>query len=66
MLVKPEERQYITAELIRLTTITGTEHQIKDRIAALFAAGCSEIAFRSSPGQQHATEDWGQLRRAFV
>jgi 5,10-methylenetetrahydromethanopterin reductase len=66
MFVKPEERPFITAELIRLTTITGTEKDIKDRLAALFAAGYSEIGFQIIPGQEHALEDWGRLRRAFV
>jgi 5,10-methylenetetrahydromethanopterin reductase len=66
MFVKPEERPYITAELIRLTTITGTEREIKDRVGALFAAGYSEIAFQIIPGQEHALEDWGRIRRAFV
>jgi 5,10-methylenetetrahydromethanopterin reductase len=66
MFVKPEERPFVTAELIRLTTITGTEKEIKDRIAALFAAGYSEIAIQIVPGQEHAIEDWGRLRRAFA
>jgi 5,10-methylenetetrahydromethanopterin reductase len=66
MFVKPEERPFITAELIRLTTITGSEKEIKDRIAALFAAGYSEIAFQIIPGQEHALEDWGRIRRAFA
>jgi 5,10-methylenetetrahydromethanopterin reductase len=66
MFVKPEERPFVTAELIRLTTITGTEREIKDRIAALFAAGYSEIAIQIVPGQEHALEDWGRLRRAFA
>jgi 5,10-methylenetetrahydromethanopterin reductase len=65
MFVKPEERPFVTAELIRLTTITGTESEIKDRIAALFAAGYSEIAVQIVPGQEHAIEDWGRIRRAF-
>jgi 5,10-methylenetetrahydromethanopterin reductase len=66
MFVKPEERLFITAELIRLTTITGTEREIKDRLAALFAAGYSEIAAQIVPGQEHAIEDWGRVRRAFA
>ena len=66
MFVKPEERPFVTAELIRLTTITGTEPEIKDRIAALFAAaGYSEVAIQIVPGQEHAIEDWGKIRRAF-
>jgi 5,10-methylenetetrahydromethanopterin reductase len=66
MFVKPEERPFVTAELIRLTTITGTEKEIKDRLAALFAAGYSEVALQIVPGQEHAIEDWGKIRRAFL
>jgi 5,10-methylenetetrahydromethanopterin reductase len=66
MFVKPEERPFVTAELIRLTTITGTEKEVKDRIAALFAAGYSEVAIQIIPGQEHALEDWSRIRRAFV
>ncbi len=65
MFVKPEERPFITADLIRLTTVTGTEREVKDRLAALFAAGYSEIAIQIIPGQEHALEDWGKIRRAF-
>jgi 5,10-methylenetetrahydromethanopterin reductase len=56
----------VTAELIRLTTITGTEAEIKDRLAALLAAGYNEIAIQIVPGQEHALEDWGKIRRAFA
>jgi 5,10-methylenetetrahydromethanopterin reductase len=66
MFVKPEERPFVTADLIRLTTITGTEKEIKARIAALFAAGYEEIALQIVPGQEHAIEDWGKIRRAFA
>ena len=66
MFVKPEERPFITADLIRLITITGIEREVKDRIAALFAAGYSEVAIQIVPGQEHAIEDWGRLRRAFA
>jgi 5,10-methylenetetrahydromethanopterin reductase len=66
MFVKPEERAFVTAELIRLTTFTGPEKELRDRVAALAAAGYSEIAFQIVPGQEHAIEDWGRLRRAFA
>jgi 5,10-methylenetetrahydromethanopterin reductase len=66
MFVKPEERPFVTAELIRLTTFTATEGQIKRRIAALANTGYSEIAVQIVPGQEHAIEDWGRIRRAFA
>src|SRR5437879_3843734 len=66
MFVKPEERPFVTAELIRRTTLTATEPEVIERIAALAAAGYSEIAIRIVPGQEHAIEDWGRIRRAFA
>ena len=66
MFVKPEERPFVTADLIRLTTFTATEKELKARIAALADAGYSEIALQIVPGQEHAIEDWGRIRRAFA
>jgi 5,10-methylenetetrahydromethanopterin reductase len=66
MFVKPEERPFITADLIRLTSFAATERELKQRIGALAAAGYSEIAIRIAPGQEHAIEDWGRIRRAFA
>jgi 5,10-methylenetetrahydromethanopterin reductase len=66
MFVKPEERQFVTAELIRRTTYTATERELKERFAALAEAGYSEIAVQIVPGQEHAIEDWGRIRRAFA
>jgi 5,10-methylenetetrahydromethanopterin reductase len=66
MFVKPEERPFITAELIRRTTFTATEKELKERIAALADAGYTEIALQIVPGQEHAIEDWGRIRRAFA
>ena len=66
MFVKPEERRFVTAELIRTTTFTATEPELKDRIAALAEAGFDELAFSIVPGHEHAIEDWGRIRRAFA
>ncbi len=66
MFVKHEERPFVTADLIRLTTFAATERELKDRIAALADAGYDEIAIQIVPGQEHAIEDWGRIRRAFA
>src|SRR4051794_27201027 len=66
MFVKPEERPFVTAELIQLTTFAATERALKERIAALADAGYAEIAIQIVPGQEHAIEDWGKIRRAFA
>jgi 5,10-methylenetetrahydromethanopterin reductase len=66
MFVKPEERRFVTAELIRATTITGSETDITKTLAGFAEAGYSEVAIQIVPGQEHAIEDWGRIRRAFA
>jgi len=65
MFVKPEEKEYVTADLIRETTFTATESVIKDRIAALRDAGYTQFTVQLIPGQEHAIEDWARVKRAF-
>src|SRR2546430_13430053 len=60
MFVKPEERRFVTADLIRLTTFAATERELTQRITALADAGYDEIAIQIVPGQEHAIEDWGK------
>ena len=64
--VKPEERRFVTAELIRLTTFTATEQELKQRVEAMRAAGWSQIVFCVTPGEERAIEDFGRVRRAFA
>ena len=65
MAVKPGERPFVTAELIRQTTFTGTEPDLLDRIAALRDAGYTQFTIQLIPGQEHAIEDWGRLKAKF-
>ena len=65
MFVRPDERPFITAEMIRRTSFIGTERELKERIARLEAAGFTQVVFSIPPGQEHAVEDWGRIRRAF-
>ena len=65
MFVRPDERPYITAEMIRRTSFVGTEQDLKQRIAALADVGFTQVVFSIPPGQEHAIEDWGRIRRAF-
>src|ERR1700731_3544524 len=41
--VKPEERRFVTAELIRRTTFTATEQELRQRVAALRDAGWNQL-----------------------
>ena len=65
MFVRPDERPFITAEMIRRTSFTGTEREIKTRVAALADAGFNQAVVSIPPGQEHMIEDWGRIRRAF-
>ncbi len=62
MAVKPQERPFVTPELIAQTTFTGTEPDLLDRIAALRDAGYTQFTIQLIPGQEHAIEDWGRLK----
>ena len=63
--VKPEERRFITAELIRRTGFTATEQELKQRVAALRDAGWSQIVIPIVPGEERAIEDWARIKDAF-
>jgi 5,10-methylenetetrahydromethanopterin reductase len=64
--VKPEERRYVTAELIRRTTFTATEQELTQRVAALRDAGWSQLVIPITPGEERALEDWARIKDAFV
>jgi len=66
MFVKPEEREYVTAELIRDTSFTATEAELKNRIGDLADAGYSQFTIQIVPGQEDAIEDWGRIRRSMA
>lgn len=66
MFVKPEERPFVTADLIRATSFTATEAELKRRIGDLRDAGYTEFTVQIVPGQESAIEDWGRIRRAFA
>jgi 5,10-methylenetetrahydromethanopterin reductase len=65
MFVRPDERRFITADMIRRTSFIGTAEDLTQRIAALEQAGFTQVVFSIPPGQEHAIEDWGRIRRAF-
>lgn len=65
MVVKPEERPYVTAELIRDTSFTATEAELKQRIGDLRDAGYTQFTVQLTPGNEDAIEDWARIARAF-
>ena len=65
LFVKPEERKFVTAELIRRTTFTAGEQELKQRVEAMRGAGWSQIVIAITPGEEWAIEDWARIKRAF-
>ena len=63
--LKDFERSLITADLVKRTTLTGTEGQLADRIGALRDAGYTQLTIQLIPGQEHAIEDWARIFKKF-
>jgi len=66
MFVKPEERKFVTADLIRATSFTATEGEIRQRIGALRDAGYTQFTIQLVPGQEAALADWARIAKAFA
>ena len=66
MFVKPEEKRFVSAELISTTSFTASEAEIKQRIEALRSAGYTQFTIQLVPGQEHALADWARIRKAFA
>jgi 5,10-methylenetetrahydromethanopterin reductase len=62
--VRPEERKFITAELIRYTSFTGTEDEVAGWMQTLRSAGYREFTVCVVPGQERVLEDWARVARA--
>ena len=65
MFVKDIERPFVTAELIKRTTFTSTEKDIKDRVAKLRDAGFNQFTVQLTPGNEAAIEDWARIKKFF-
>ena len=64
MFVKPEEKRFVTAELIKATSFTAREREIIERIVKLRDAGYTQFTIQLVPGQEAAIEDWARIRKA--
>jgi 5,10-methylenetetrahydromethanopterin reductase len=58
MRVRPEEERFLTADLLRDLTFTGTAAELRDRVRALRDAGYQQLAVSLVPGHDSAMEDW--------
>jgi 5,10-methylenetetrahydromethanopterin reductase len=66
MFVKPEEKRFVSAELISATSFTASEAEIKQRIEALRGAGYTQFTIQLVPGHEHALADWARIQKAFA
>ena len=58
MRVRPEEERFLTADLLRDLTFTGTAPELRERIRALRDGGYRQLAVSLVPGHDAAMEDW--------
>ncbi|MBS0219618.1 MAG: LLM class flavin-dependent oxidoreductase [Proteobacteria bacterium] len=65
MFVKPQEKRFVTADLIRATSFTAPEAEIKQRVDRLRGAGYTQFTVQLVPGQEAALADWARIRQAF-
>ncbi|MCO6418181.1 LLM class flavin-dependent oxidoreductase [Siccirubricoccus sp. KC 17139] len=65
MFLKESEKPFISAEMIRISSFTATEAELKRRIGDLRDAGYTEFTVQLVPGQEAAIEDWGRIMKAF-
>ena len=61
MWVRPEEARFVTPELIRDATFTGTTDVLRDRVRALRDAGYDQLAVQLVPGHEDAVDDWARV-----
>jgi len=61
MFVRPEEKQFLSKELIENFTFTGTADVLRGRVEALRDAGYSQFTVQLVEGQEDALNDWAKL-----
>jgi 5,10-methylenetetrahydromethanopterin reductase len=61
MYLREEEQQFISGEMLKALTLTGTPDEIRERIAALDKAGYDQVAVQLVPGHEDALEQWAKV-----
>ena len=61
MYLRPEEQQFISGEMLKFTSLTGTAEEIRERVGAMAAAGYDQMAIQLVPGHEAAIEDWAKV-----
>lgn len=65
MFVRPEERPFVTADLIRTSTFTATQKELIERIGVMRDAGYTQFAIQITQGQEDSIQDWAKVMDAF-
>jgi 5,10-methylenetetrahydromethanopterin reductase len=65
LFVRPEERPFVTADLMRTASFTATEKELIERIGAMHDAGYTQFTVQITHGQESAIEDWARIKDAF-
>lgn len=61
MFVRPEERPFITAELIASMTFTAGKEELRDRLRQLEEAGYKQFAIQLVEGHETEIEKWAEV-----
>jgi alkanesulfonate monooxygenase SsuD/methylene tetrahydromethanopterin reductase-like flavin-dependent oxidoreductase (luciferase family) len=61
MVLRPEEQEVCTAELIRTMTFTATRSELQDRLRELRAAGYNHFAISIRHGHPQMLEEWADV-----
>jgi 5,10-methylenetetrahydromethanopterin reductase len=59
--VRPEEKKFLTEDVVRMTTFTATAPELRERAAALKSGGFDQLTIQLVPGHESAIEDWAAL-----
>jgi 5,10-methylenetetrahydromethanopterin reductase len=66
LFVRPEERRFVTADLIRTASFTATEKELIERVGAMRDAGYTQFAIQITHGQEVSIEDWARVKSALA
>ncbi|MFP6780260.1 MAG: LLM class flavin-dependent oxidoreductase [Gammaproteobacteria bacterium] len=61
MYLRPEEEQFITGEMLKALTLTGTPEEIRERVEKMRVAGYDQIAVQLVPGHEDALDQWADV-----
>ncbi len=59
--VRPEEDKFLTEDLLRETTFTAPEGELRERLQEFKRAGYDHFVVQLIPGHEDAIEDWARL-----